>query len=374
MRPVTSHFRLGVEAGLRNLRLVALQAGLDLLATLLGTLPVALAALLVVRHVLRSAAALPFTLQPLEVLGVDLLRYLSSTDFLYPVVGLAVSGALLTGVLRYAYYSGALAVLARDVEGEKRPPVGTFMDAMLTRFHDTVLVGVLAFFASVLSISWTVVTLGSALVLYLRGSASGVAAGLGGAAALAFGYTAAIMLAAGYEAVVRIALVRVVVFSERATIGIYEGMLMLLRRPGELILLGLLIVFAQVAVALTVGLGTATSSFGSPELAMSMWGSAASGVGTVIQVTALACVAVVAQGALVAFVLDDAGRLPEPPLVPSRPDPRPRQPIVRAEIVRETEPVHAAEQVIVAKVVTDSERPTGERSDENGGTDDSSAS
>ncbi len=331
MRPATRHLGHGVRATLRHLPLVALQASVDLTASLAALLPAVVAAVLVVRHAVTLVSALPPTRNPLALAAAELLGYLLSARFLMPVVGLAAAGALLVAMMRVLYLTGALGLLAGDLRAGGRAPAGGFMDAVVARFPAALAVVALMGVAGLAVAGLVAGLVGAAGAVFAAGPSVASAAGL----ALAGSLT--VVLLAIFEAVRHLALVRTVALGEGPGVATYEAGALVLRRPGTLLALGVLLLGVELAVAVIFASATGMQGLLPAAAAATGWAVGARVVGEVTATVALAVVGVVAWGALVSLALDDAGALPPDPEPAPRstpPAPAPAVPARRVSLAR----------------------------------------
>ncbi len=323
------HLAQGLRVVLGRPGLFLLYGGLEVLSAVATFLPIALALLLLSRAFLR---ALPIGLLALDVgvLSDAVLAYLSSGQFVLPVVGLALAGGLLSGVLRLFYLSGALGVFSADLAGRALP--GQFMDSALRRFPGGIGAGALVLATGLLWGAWTAGLLWSASVLYSAGIGGGGGAVLG-ASALAVALTVLVFSALLFEILARLTLIRVLVMGDGPAVGLWEAVAVAGRRLGYVLVIAVVVLIVHIAVGLSVTGATMPAGFLPTDAAFSGWALAARTAGWLLRLLSLALVALVAWTAFTALVLDDAGRLPAPPSRNRRSPlarPIPRQPVLVA--------------------------------------------
>lgn len=341
-----------------------LQAGVDGLSTITTLLPVLLAVWLVADTLAMAVPLAVISLEPRLLLD-GLLARVTSTGFLFPVLGLAASGAVLTGVLRIFYLAGALGVFAADLEGgdlerrseeadeaaraEVAPSDRTFMDNSLARFPAGIGVGVLAGFAGLLWGAWSVGLVASGVTLYAAGAEGSGAAAFGGASALALALSLFLGGALLYELVLRITLARALVLGDRPLVAFYEAGRLVLRRFGTVLAVLFTVAVLQLMLSFTLSAATAPLALLPPEAAGTGFAVAARIVAWILRLVALGWLAVLAHAAFTAFVLDDAGRLPPPPPVPVMA--APPIPATRALVARPVGPMAPARPVVTARPI-----------------------
>lgn len=344
------HIALGARAAFSRPGLVSIYGGLDLLTTVVMVLPGLLAATLLFRTLVD---VLPFAVLTFSfgLVGDALIARATSWSFLAPTVGLLVSGALLAGVLRVFFLSGALGVLSADILGGAKR--SEFMDNALARFPAGLEAVGLIVLLGILWAGWSAGVLFGGGAVLSAGISDPRSTGFVGAAAISFGLAALIVSAAGFELLTRVILIRVFVSGDSPAVATWEALTLIGRRLGAaLVIMGVFIV-AQLAVALvvsTLNLPIAVISSGSSVTGFAIGARVAV---YLIRTLAAAALALCAYAAFTALVLDEDGRLPEPDPAPSPGGPHPGSG-EQFVIARPVEPVATAVPIIPARPIEDS--------------------
>jgi hypothetical protein len=350
----TRHLALGARVAAGRPGLVLLQGGVDALATITTLLPIALAVWLAADAFARALPLTLLTFEPRLLLDALLVR-VTSPRFLYPVLGLALSGALLSGVLRVFFLSGALGVVSADLRDGTRPETaadssGRFMDNALARFPAGLGVAGLAVLTGLLWAGWSIGLLAAGVILYAAGTDGSAGAALGGAGALALATTLFVASAFFYEVILRLTLVRALVLGEGPAVALYEAGRLVGRRLGTVLAVLVTVAVVQLFLVFAVAAATAPMALLPPEAAGSGFAVGARIVAWLLRVVALAWLALAAHTAFTALALDDAGLLPAPPPPEETPvvataAPAPSGGVVTARPVEPARPVLTARPV-----------------------------
>ncbi len=342
------HILLGTRVALSRPGLVTVYGFVELVSGLTVLLPLLLAGALLTQAI---ASVLPLAVLSFDgaILSQTVIARISSSSFLLPVLGLALSGTLLSGVLRIFVLAGSLGVFSEDLRG--RAPASTFIENACARFPAGLGAGLLIVLIGVALAGWSGIMLWSGAVLFDHSLTDPNASHLGAAAALAFIIVLFLFSVFFFEVLVRLTLIKVLVGGEGPVVGFWEAVSLIGRRLGAVLTIAAFFILAQLLLAIVLSTTSMPLTFLAVEASMSRWGIAARLVLLLIQTLAGAVLTLAAYSAFSALVLDDEGELPEPtrrePVLP----PKTTEPPVPLLIARPMEPVAKAVPILPAKPI-----------------------
>jgi hypothetical protein len=303
--------RLGLRAASRNPELAFGKALVDQVGNLLALLPLVLGGLIVAAAVRWEG---PFAaLRALQALR-------------WPVLGGLLTALVVVFTAGMLFWSGALPLLAADVEMDARPPPGNFATLAAKGFARVFVAGAIGYG---LSLFFSLACLAALLAALPAFAARRSTAVLAGAALVA-----AVALVGGVviDQLARILLLRAAAFGESASAGFAQAASLLGKRLGACVVIALAFLLLELVVATAAGTLTGAISSAAffdpnaellalaPRIAV---GLAAAAV--------FAWLEVGRQGALAAIALDAAGLIETPV------EALPAEPVIEALPVPEDE-------------------------------------
>ncbi|MDF1566188.1 MAG: hypothetical protein P1V51_24360 [Deltaproteobacteria bacterium] len=353
MQGLSAYVRTSSAGLSSNLRLVGGRVLVETAILAATLMPLLFAWRLVDGHLARTLPVLPPTFQPGRLVAADLLLFVTSARFLWPVLGLAAAAALLAASLRWGQRAAEVGVLASHARGEDAPPRG-FFESLAAHLDRSAVVGVLevsallAFWGWAGGILWAGASFWAGALEVSRGW------GLVASAALAFGATLCLAVGVVVHTVFPLALVGSIAAGWRPLEAPARALSLLGRRPLLLLAIGGVILGVRIAVAFLVGSVVSFAMVLPPEVLLTSPGQVARGVQTLIGLFTGGVITVFSQGLITAFVLDDEALLPVPAKPAPPPPPPPAEPVLLAvpvpvsvtEDEEDEEPVFRAEPVV----------------------------
>jgi hypothetical protein len=311
--PSNHAVRLGLRAASRNPELAFGKALLDQAGSLLAALPALLAALLVLGSLDADVPAF------LDVL----------TALTWPTAGAILTAASLSFAAGAAFWSGALPLLAADLELDRRPPPGNFALLASRGFGRVVPAALLSQFLSLLVTVATFLALLAAVPLILEHPSNGRFA------AVALVGTAAAAAALFVDLLCRFWLLRAAAFGDGTSAAFGKAASLLGARLGQgVVVSAAFFVLELIATAVSgalAGVFSGPALFGPDTALLSLGPRIALGLAFA---AVFSWLELGRMGALAAIVCDVEGLIG-----PGEAPPLPPEPIVEAQPVIEALPV-----------------------------------